>query len=107
MAAGDGGAADAVVTITQIAEATATFSVTAGVTGGGSLVYQWQTQTPTGTRWTNLSGETSDELLLEGLDFADDARKYRVKITSSNGAQEVISDVAILTVRSASYYWND
>lgn len=104
---GDGGAAAVVLTVSAVAEATATFSSGASVTGTGSISYQWQTQTPTGTRWTNISGAQLDTLDLTDLTFADDGRKYRVKVTSSNGAPEVISDEVVLLVRSASWYWND
>lgn len=104
---GDGGAADVVLTVSAVAEATATFTASASVTGGGSVTYQWQTQTPTGTRWTNVAGGSFDLLELTGLTFADDGRKYRVKVTSNNGAPEVISEEVVLLVRSASWYWND
>jgi len=79
---------------------TATFSVTASATTG-SLVYQWQSQTATGTRWTSISGATSSSLALTGLTTADSGKKYRVKITTSAGAEEVISSTATLTVTAA------
>ena len=80
-----------------------TFAVTAAVTSG-SLVYQWQRQTATGTRWTNItnagvfSGATSATLTLTAAAKADlDGYKFRVKLTSDEGAEEVISDSASLT----------
>ncbi len=79
---------------------TASFAVTATATTG-SLVYQWQTQSATGTRWANISGATSATLSLTGLTTADTGKKYRVKITTSAGAEEVISDAATLTVTEA------
>jgi hypothetical protein len=74
----------------------ATFSVTASATTG-SLVYQWQRKTSSTARWTNISGETSASLALTGLTAAADGYQYRVKLTSSAGAEEVISDTATLT----------
>jgi hypothetical protein len=98
-----GGAAttnDLVVTVATVATAAATFSVTASATTG-SLVYQWQRQTATGTTWSNISGATSSSLALTGLSTTDNGRKYRVKITTSAGAEEVISSSATLTVTAA------
>lgn len=98
-----GGAAttnDLVVTVATVATAAATFSVTASATTG-SLVYQWQRQTATGTTWSNISGATSSSLALTGLSTSDNGRKYRVKITTSAGAEEVISNSASLTVTAA------
>jgi len=79
---------------------TATFSVTAAASTG-TLIYQWQLQTATGTRWTNITGAISASLALTGLVLADTGKKYRVKLTSSAGAEEVISNVATLTVTEA------
>lgn len=104
-------AADAIVTITiseqpenvetTEEDGTAEFSVTAAVAPSGSLIYQWQTQSATGTRWSNISGATSASLALEDLTVTDSGKKYRVKITSSTGAPEVTSDVATLIVTEA------
>jgi hypothetical protein len=79
-----------------------TFSVTAADAPDlGDIIYQWQSQTASGTRWTNVSGATSSSLALTGLTTSDSGRKYRVKLTSTAGAEEVISDVATLTVTAA------
>jgi len=78
------------------ASGAATFSVTA-TADAGTVVYQWQRQTATGTRWSNISGATSASLALTGLTVAEDGYKYRVKLTSTAGAEEVISDSATLT----------
>ena len=87
---------------TDDAIAAATFSVTAADAPDlGDIVYQWQVQTATGTRWTNITGETSASLALTGLTVADSGKKYRVKLTSTAGASEVISDTATLTVTAA------
>jgi hypothetical protein len=82
---------------------TGTFAVTASATTG-SLVYRWQRQTATGTTWTNISntgvftGATTATLTLTAAAKATyDGYKFRVKITSSAGAEEVISSTATLT----------
>ena len=93
---------DLVITVDTVATAAATFSVTAADAPDlGDIVYQWQTQTATGTRWSNISGANSASLALTGLTTADTGRKYRVKLTSTAGATEVISDTAALTVTAA------
>jgi hypothetical protein len=95
------------VTITgQPANATtvsgaATFTVTTSTTGTpGTLTYQWQRQTATGTTWANVSntgiysGVTTATLTLTGATVSVDGYKYRVKITSAGGTEEVISNGA-------------
>jgi hypothetical protein len=100
-------AADAVsaVTITaQPANATtvsgaATFTVSTSTTGTpGTLTYQWQRQTATGTTWANVTntgiytGTTTATLTLTGATVSVDGYKYRVKINSAGGTEEVISN---------------
>lgn len=69
----------------------------------GTLLYQWQVQTATGTRWTNVTntgiytGATTHTLTLASATSAVDGYKYRVKITSTGGTEEVISRTAVLT----------
>jgi len=83
---------------------TGTFAVTAAVAPTGSLTYQWQKQTATGTRWTNVttagvfSGATSATLTITGGAKSDlDGYKFRVKINSTVGSEEVTSNTATLT----------
>ncbi|UNH61253.1 virion structural protein [Synechococcus phage S-SZBM1] len=82
---------------------TGTFSVTASA-DAGNVVYQWQRQSATGTRWTNItdggvfSGATTATLTLTAADkLTYDGYKFRVKLTSDAGAEEVISDMASIT----------
>ena len=91
------GAADPFTGTFDVAGADVTFSA-------GTGIYQWQRQTATGTRWTNItnggvfSGATTDTLTLTAAAKADyDGYKFRVKITSTEGAEEVVSDAATLT----------
>jgi len=81
---------------------TGTFGVTASA-DAGTVTYQWQRQTPSGTRWTNVSdggiwgGATTATLSITGAAKADwDGYKFRVKLNSTAGAEEVISDTASL-----------
>ena len=84
-----------------------TFTLTTSTTGTpGALSYQWQRQTANATtRWVNIAADTDT-----GVTYADfttatlaysslgddslDGYKYRVKITSAGGTEEVISDGA-------------
>lgn len=84
---------------------TGTFTVTTSTTGTpGTLAYQWQRQTATGTTWSNLSntgvytGATTATLTLTAAAKATyNGYKFRVKITSAGGTEEVISNTATLT----------
>ncbi len=84
---------------------TGTFSVTTSTTGTpGTLTYQWQYQTATGTRWVNLtntgvfSDTTTDTLAITAAAKATyNGYKFRVKINSAGGTEEVISNSASLT----------
>jgi len=99
---GTDGVDDLTFDVATVAAAAATFSVTAADSPDlGDIIYQWQIQTATGTRWTNISGATSASLALTGLTTADSGKKYRVKLTSTAGAEEVISNTATLTVFAA------
>ena len=71
----------------------------------GSLIYTWQRQTASGKRWVNITASldtgityintTSAILGYSGLaSDALDGYKYRVKLTSTGGTEEVISNGA-------------
>jgi hypothetical protein len=84
-----------------------TFTLTTTTTGTpGALAYVWQRQTAASTKkWTNITASldtgityadfTTATLAYSGL-AADtlDGYKYRVKITSAGGTEEVITDGA-------------
>ena len=76
----------------------ATFLVAVSVTNSGTAAFQWQRRTSSTSRWSNISGATSTSLALTGLTTDENGYQYRVKVTSDNGAPEVISDTATLTV---------
>lgn len=88
---------DVVITITTVGTAAATFSVTA-TASVGSLVFQWQRRTSTTAKWANVPGANNASLALTALTTASTGYQYRVKLTSSAGAEEVISNTATLTV---------
>jgi hypothetical protein len=83
-----------------------TFTLTTTTTGTpGALAYVWQRQTLTGKRWTNIvagldTGTTYADFTTATLAYSGlaadtlDGYKYRVKITSAGGTEEVITDGA-------------
>ncbi len=71
----------------------------------GALAYVWQRQTATGKRWVNLAANTDTGITYANFTNATlsytglagdtlDGYKYRVKITSAGGTEEVISNGA-------------
>lgn len=80
-----------------VAPATATFTVTAAVTGGDTIVYQWQKQEAGGTTWANV-GTNSNTYTTPATVLADDnGDKYRCVLTAGN-AQPKTSKSVRLTV---------
>lgn len=74
-----------------------TLTVTATSTPPGNsslLTFQWQKKE--GNRFKNISGATAYQYQV-GTYAAENAGTYRVKINSTNGAPEVISDNAVIT----------
>ena len=79
----------------------ATFTVVATV-NSGTVTYQWQKKEAGATKWTNVTGATTDTLALTGLTNAvDNGDQYRVVLGSDSGAKKVNSDAAVLTVEVA------
>ena len=93
----------------------AIFNISYSITGGGSPVVQWQRKKPaTGSRWVNITssnqdtaddiaiynGFTSTSLQVQTSGASNDASGYqfRAKVTTSSGAEEVITRVATLTI---------
>ena len=72
-------------------------TVTATATPPGNntvLTYQWQKKS--GNRYSNISGATSAAYTVATYATAN-AGTYRVKINSTNGGKELISDNAVVT----------
>jgi hypothetical protein len=95
--------ASAVTSADAWADGYAEFTLTTTTTGTpGTLTYQWQVQTATSTtRWTNITntgiygGATTSTLTITGVTTtAYDGYKYRVKINSAGGTEELISNGA-------------
>ena len=74
----------------------ATLSVSATVSDGSALSYQWQ-QSAEGGVFADVAGGTSSSLSLTGLTVSDDGSRYRV-IVDSPSVEPVTSDAATLTV---------
>jgi hypothetical protein len=83
----------------------AAFTVAATATSG-SVVYLWQRKSGASGRWTNITstldgsvytGFTTNTLAISDVTGLD-GYEYRVKLTSTAGAVEVISEAASLTV---------
>ena len=71
---------------------TATFTVATTVTGAGTATYQWQVNK------VDISGATSASYETAAVVAGDNTNKYRCKVGTTQGAIEVISDAATLTV---------
>ena len=72
-----------------------TVAATATPPGNNSvLTYQWQKKS--GNRYSNISGATSAAYTVATY-AATDAGTYRVKLNSTNGGKELISDNAVVT----------
>jgi alpha-tubulin suppressor-like RCC1 family protein len=78
----------------------ASFSVTASVTEGATISYQWERSTDGGSTFSELSGQTSSSLSLSSLTVSSDQYKYRVVVSATGGAQSVNSNSATLSVVS-------
>ena len=98
--------------ISRVAPATGTFSVTATATPSTTITYQWQVQqsTESGTTWTNVStgsGGTTASYTTGATAVAPGAGatngdKYRVLVSApTNTSQIITSSTAILTVTSS------
>jgi hypothetical protein len=113
-AADDAVLVDATVSITaqptnatRVAPATASFSVTAAITGAGTLTYQWQVQEGGAGAWTNVSrgsGGTTATYTTGVTQVAasgsvdSNGDKYRCVVGASTGNTDVTSNAVTLTV---------
>lgn len=97
----------------EVPAAAQTFTAAATVTGGGTVAYQWQRKTATSDRWVNIGASTDSSAYtgfatgtltivvgaLTDLDLNN--YQYRAKVTSTNGAAEVITNAATLKLVDA------
>jgi len=103
----DDGAAPSVINISNNMPSTilanngsATLGVTASVTQGATLTYQWQKKEVGASSFTNIPNATSSSLTLTALTNASDNGDQYLVILSANGASSVTSNVTTLSVPS-------
>lgn len=85
-------------TTQAITSGAATFSVTASVTGGGAVTYQWQKAVVGSAKFVAVGGATSASLVLSAQTAANTGDRYRVLLGSTTqGATAVTSSAAVLT----------
>jgi len=80
---------------------TASFSVTSPTPAGGTLTYQWQQSTDSGSTWSNISGATSATFTTSSvLDATDSGDQFRVVVRNTLGGNyaETTSSAATVTV---------
>jgi hypothetical protein len=116
---------DGATTLELPSVAVTDFAVTATVDQGGTITYAWQRKLPGATRWVNIGGSTDGGVYTgytgatlsvdttagagawgeagseDASVTAYDGIQFRVKLTSSKGAEEVISDTATLRLVNA------
>jgi hypothetical protein len=66
---------------------------------GGSPAYQWQVSTNSGSSWTNISGETSPQLLIPGITFASNNYQYRCQVTLDQCTQFQYNRGGVTTIQ--------
>ena len=76
---------------------TATFAVV--VSGTAPLSYQWQRSNDNGTTWNAVSGSTNSSCTTTACAASDNAARFRC--TATNSAGSATSNIAALTVNSA------
>lgn len=78
----------------------ATFTVTANITGGGAIAYQWQKALAASpTKFANVASANSASLVLAGQVIGNTGDRYRV-IISGGGVKPLNSTAATLTFGS-------
>ena len=80
---------------------TQAFTVAATKTGAGSLTYQWQVSTDGGATFANTTtgtNSTTATYTTAATAAGDNGNQYRVKVNTTGGAPEVVSNAATLTV---------
>ena len=82
------------------ANQTATFSASASTSDGGTLSYQWQRSTDSGSSWSNVSGATASTYTTGALDATDSGDQFRVRVRNTLGSNfsDTPSSAATVTV---------
>jgi hypothetical protein len=86
--------------ITKSEGTTTQFSVSASVTDGGALSYQWEYQIKGSGTWNSI-GTNSNQYATPTLSNSYDGNSYRVKVTNtkSGSSATATSDSALLTIQ--------
>ena len=84
-----------------ISGSTASFFVSATVTQGITLSYQWQLSSDSGVTFVDISGETGSTLTITPS-ISDNGNSYRCKV-SADGAVDKFSRAALLTVSTTAH----
>ena len=79
----------------------ASFYVSASVTQGLTLSYQWQLSSDSGVTFVDISGETGSTLTITPS-ISDNGNSYRCKV-SAEGATDKLSRAALLTVSTSAH----
>lgn len=69
---------------------------------GGTPSFQWQRSVDGGSTWSNISGETSSQLLVTNITAGMDGYRYRCQVTLANCTQYQYSRNNVISVISAS-----
>lgn len=67
---------------------------------GGSPAYQWQVSTNSGSSWTNISGETTPQLIIPSITSASNNYRYRCQVTLDQCTQFLYSRNGVTTIQS-------
>ena len=81
----------------SLTTASASLTVSASVSGGAAVSYQWQSSVDAGSTWANVTNATSSTLSITGLTTANSGTRYRAA-ASATGATTAYSQSATLTV---------
>jgi hypothetical protein len=82
-------------------------TMTVAAEGGATLSYSWEEETaPSSDAWTTVPDVTSNQLTVAGLTIAHDRKRYRAKVSSTDG-QSATSKLAVLNVAWGSVTTSD
>lgn len=74
----------------------ATFSLTAAITGGGAIAYQWQKALNGSNTFANVAGQTAASIVLTGQTAGNTGDRYRC-VVSGGGVRKLNSNTVALT----------
>ena len=80
------------------ANQTASFSASASTSDGGTLSYQWQLSTNSGSSWSSITGATASSYTTGALDATDSGNQFRVRVKNTLGLSFSENDSSAATV---------